>query len=148
MAAASVVLLKITEVASGICIAWSCDANGVFTPGLKFPQKNATFEGTTLNICSIFCHKETKLPKMERTTFPLPSLHSSCSNRKKLTHLFPLIFMKKHKRVENIFLLLAHSCIKTTVEKKNPARSKQLKPSNDSKNVGVFLNMRQAQSAD
>lgn len=121
-------------------IAWSCDANGLTTPGLKFPQQNGILGGTTLNICSIFLSKGHKVLKMERTTFLLPSLRSSCSSRKKLTHLLPLVFMKTQEN-RKYFLLFAHSWI----EKKPSARSKQLTPSTDSKNVAVFLNVRQAQ---
>lgn len=127
-----------------MCIAWSCNASGVITQGLKFPQQNAVVGGTTLSICNIFCHKDTKLPKMQRTTFPLPSLRGSCSNRKKLTDLFLLVFTKAQES-RKYSLLLAHSLIKTIVEKKPSARSKRLKPSADSKNVAVFLNRRQAQ---
>lgn len=56
----------------GISIARSCDANGLITAGLKFPQQSAIILGrTTLSLWSIsHCCKDTKLHKTERIAFP------------------------------------------------------------------------------
>jgi len=82
----------------GISIARSCDASGLITAGLKFPQHSATLGGTTFNLCSIsLCRKDTKLHETERIAFPLPKLCNSFSHREKLTDLFPLSLSRQKR---------------------------------------------------